>query len=164
MTGSAACRRLAGKEEAMNRIVIGTDGSPGGWVAVEEGLELARMLGVGVTFVCARHHIVLLGDPYYQRKLSEQLIHARAVLDEAMEEADRLGVEADCEIAEGDPVDELIRAARYQEADLIVIGSRGLGAIAGALLGSVSKALVQHSPVPVLVVKERVGAELAETV
>ena len=148
----------------MNRIVIGTDGSPGGRAAVEEGLELARLVGAPVTFICVRHQIVLLGDPYYQRKLSEQLAHARAALDEAMDKADRIGVEADCEIAEGDPVDELIRAARYQEADLIVVGSRGLGAIAGALLGSVSRALVQHSPVPVLVVKERVGAELAEKV
>ena len=146
----------------MNRIVIGTDGSPGSRAAVEEGLELARLTGIPVTFICVRHPIVLLGDPYHQRKLSEQLAQARAALDEAMEEADRLGVEADCEIAEGDPVDELIRAARYQEADLIVVGSRGLGAIAGALLGSVSKALVQHAPVPVLVVKEPVGAELAE--
>jgi nucleotide-binding universal stress UspA family protein len=148
----------------MNRIVIGSDGSPGSWAAVEDGLELARRLGAGVTFVCVRPPIALLGDPYYQRKLSEQLSHAREVLDEAMDEADRLGVEADCEIAEGDPVDELIRAARYQDAELIVVGSRGLGAIAGALLGSVSKALVQHSPVPVLVVKETVGAELAERV
>ena len=146
----------------MNRIVIGADGSPGGGVAVEEGLELARLTGTPVTFICVRHPIVLLGDPYYQRRLSHQLAQARAALDEAMEEADRVGVEADCEIAEGDPVDELIRAARYQEADLIVVGSRGLGAIAGALLGSVSKALVQHSPVPVLVVKERVRVELAE--
>jgi nucleotide-binding universal stress UspA family protein len=145
----------------MDRIVIGTDGSPGGRAAVEEGLELARTLGVGVTFICARHPIALLGDPYYQRRLSEQLVHARAALDEALEEAARLGVEADCEIAEGDPVDELIRAARYQEADLIVVGSRGLGAVAGALLGSVSKALVQHSPVPVLVVKETVTGDLA---
>jgi nucleotide-binding universal stress UspA family protein len=148
----------------MNRIVIGTDGSPGSHVAVDEGLELARLVGVPVTFIYVRHPIALLGDPYYQRKLSEQLTHARAALDEAMEEADRIGVESDCEIAEGDPVDELIRAARYQEADLIVVGSRGLGAIAGALIGSVSKALVQHAPVPVLVVKERVGAELAEKV
>lgn len=148
----------------MNRIVIGTDGSPGGRAAVDQGLELARRLGASVTFICVRHPIVLLGDPYYQRKLSEQLNHARAALDEAMDEADRLGVDADCEIAEGDPVDELVRAARYQEAGLIVVGSRGLGAIAGALLGSVSRALVQHSPVPVLVVKERVGAELAEKI
>lgn len=148
----------------MNRIVIGTDGSPGSHAAVEEGLELARLVGAPVTFICVRQPIVLLGDPYYQRKLSEQLADARAALDLAMDEADQLGLEADCEIAEGDPVDELIRAARYQEADVIVVGSRGLGAIAGALIGSVSKALVQHSPVPVLVVKERVGAELAEKV
>lgn len=148
----------------MSRIVIGTDGSPGGLAAVGQGLELAQRLGASVTFVSVRHPIPLLGDPYYQRRLSQQLADARSALDQAMDAADRLGVDADCEIAEGDPVDELVRAARYQEADLIVVGSRGLGAIAGALLGSVSKALVQHSPVPVLVVKERVGAELAEKI
>jgi nucleotide-binding universal stress UspA family protein len=148
----------------MDRIVIGTDGSPGSTAAVEEGLEFARLLGVPVTFIYVRHPITLLGEPYYQRRLSGQLAHARAALDEAMDVAERVGVEADCEIVEGDPVDELVRAARYQEADLIVVGSRGLGAIAGAMLGSVSKALVQHSPVPVLLVKERVGAELAEMV
>jgi len=142
----------------MNRIVIGTDGSPGARAAVHEGLDLARRLGAPVIFVTVRHSIPLLGDPFYQRKLSEQLAHARAVLDEARAEADRLGVEADHEIAEGDAVDELLRTARYAEADLIVVGSRGLGPVAGAVLGSVSRALVQHSPIPVLVVKEPVGA------
>jgi nucleotide-binding universal stress UspA family protein len=150
------------KEVAMNRIVIGTDGSPGSQAAVEQGLELARLLGTPVTFICVRHPITLLGEPFYQHKLTDQLAKARAALDEAMEEADRIGVEADCEIVEGDPVDELVRASRYQEADLLVVGSRGLGAIAGALLGSVSRALVQFSTIPVLVVKEPVGAELAE--
>ena len=104
----------------MNRILIGTDGSSGSHAAVEEGLELARLVGAPVTFICVRHPIVLLGDPYYQRKLSEQLADARAALDQAMDEADQLGLEADCEIAEGDPVDELIRAARYQDRKSVV--------------------------------------------
>jgi nucleotide-binding universal stress UspA family protein len=142
----------------MNRILIGTDGSPGARAAVEEGLDLARRLGAAVTLVAVRRAIPLLGDPFYQRRLSEQLRNARAVLDEAKAEADRLGVDADYEILEGDAVDEILRAARYGEVDLIVIGSRGLGPVAGAVLGSVSRALVQYSPIPVLVVKERVGA------
>jgi len=149
----------------MGRIVIGTDGSPGAHAAVAEGLELARRLGAEVTFVYVRSGIPILGQPYYQRKLSEQLAEARAALKPAMSEAERLGVSAEYDIAEGDPADEILRAAQYRDAEVIVVGSRGLGAIAGALLGSVSNALVQHSPVPVLVVKERraaaAGAELA---
>jgi nucleotide-binding universal stress UspA family protein len=142
----------------MKRIVVGTDGSPGAKVAVHEGVELARRLGAAITFVAVRHSIPILGDPFYQRKLSRQLREARAALDEAREEAERLGVEADHEIAEGDVVDELLRAAQYCEADLIVVGSRGLGPVAGAVLGSVSRALVQYAPIPVLVVKERSAA------
>ena len=143
----------------MKQIVIATDGSPGGRAAVDEGLELARLLSGRATFVSVRHAIPVLGDPYYQHKLTEQLAHARTAVDDAMAEAERLGVTAEYEIAEGDAADEILRTARYHEADLIVVGSRGLGAIAGALLGSVSRKLVQHSPIPVVVVKEREPAE-----
>jgi nucleotide-binding universal stress UspA family protein len=140
----------------MERIVIGTDGSPGACAAVLEGVELARLTGAAVTFVYVRHDIPLLGSPFYQRRLSDQLQHARAALTSAMEVADVHGVEAEEEIAEGDPVDEILRTAVFRDADMVVVGSRGLGAIAGALLGSVSKSLVEISPVPVLVARERV--------
>lgn len=139
----------------MERIVIGTDGSPGAQAAVGEGVQLARQLGIPVTFVYVRSPISILGEPYYQRKLTSQLAQARTVLEAALAEAERFGVAADYEIAEGDPADEILRTARYREADLIVVGSRGLGAIAGALLGSVSGALLRRAPLPVLVVKER---------
>jgi nucleotide-binding universal stress UspA family protein len=142
----------------MNRIVVATDGSPGACAAVAEGVELARVTGAAVTFVYVRHGIPVLGTPYYQRKLSAQLRNARAALDPAMAEAARQGVEAEYEIAEGTAVDEILRAADYGDADLIVVGSRGLGAVAGALLGSVSRALVELAPVPVLVAKEKVAA------
>ncbi len=148
----------------MERIVIGTDSSPGAQAAVAEGVELARQLGAAVTFVYVRSPIPILGEPYYQRKLSSQFRQARAILEAAMAEADRLGVGADYEIAEGDPAEEILRTARYREAGLIVIGSRGLGAIAGALLGSVSTALVRHAALPVLVVKERTRTAAADAV
>jgi nucleotide-binding universal stress UspA family protein len=146
----------------MERIVIAADGSPGADVAVFEGVEIARITGAAVTFVYVRHGIPLLGSPYYERKLSTQLRDARAVLDRALAEAGRLEVEADYEIAEGDAVDEVLRTAVYRKADLIVVGSRGLGAVAGALLGSVSKRLVELAPMPVLVVKEKAAEPIGE--
>jgi nucleotide-binding universal stress UspA family protein len=140
----------------MERIVVATDGSPGADAAVTQGVEIARLTGAAVTFVYVRHGIPpVLGTPFYQRKLSAQLRTARAALESAVAEADRQDVDAEAEITEGSAVDEILRAAVYQEADLIVVGSRGLGAVAGALLGSVSKALVELAPMPVLVAREK---------
>lgn len=56
---------------------------------------------------------------------------------------------------EGDPRDVIVRTADEWPADLIVVGARGLGAIKGFLLGSVSKTVVRHASCPVLVVKGR---------
>jgi nucleotide-binding universal stress UspA family protein len=56
-------------------------------------------------------------------------------------------------VLQGDPREELVRAAEEWPADLIVMGARGLSAMAGFLLGSVSLAVARHAPCPVLVVK-----------
>jgi nucleotide-binding universal stress UspA family protein len=62
-----------------------------------------------------------------------------------------LGVEAEMRIAYGDPVDEIRREAEAGAYDVIVVGSHGRGGLAQVVLGSVSKALLQQSPCPVLV-------------
>jgi nucleotide-binding universal stress UspA family protein len=137
----------------MKMIVVATDGSDASQLAAREGLELAKETGAAVTVVTARQPISFIGAPYDQRELSRQLARARAALDRAKAEAEAIGVEASYEIREGDPADEILRIAADRQADLVVLGSRGLGAIRGALLGSVSKAVVSGSDRPVLVVK-----------
>lgn len=57
------------------------------------------------------------------------------------------------EILRGDAREGIIQAAHEWEADLLVLGARGLGTWTGALLGSVSTAVVHHADCPVLVVK-----------
>jgi nucleotide-binding universal stress UspA family protein len=138
----------------MNHIVIGTDGSPGGCAAVSEGLEFARRLGASVTFVSVIPSMPVFGDAYYANEHVEQRTRAHQAAVGALAEAAGVGVSADYEIHEGSTADEILRAGRYHEAELIVVGSRGLGAVAGARLGGVSRRLVQHSSIPVLVVKE----------
>lgn len=138
----------------MRSILVATDGSPGSDAAVAGGIELAREADAGVTFVYVRQPISLLGEPYSQRRLSEQLRAARTALGKALAKAAESGVEADSEILEGETAAQLLGLARARKADLLVIGSRGLGAVAGTLLGSVSRAVVKGAEQPILVVKE----------
>lgn len=56
------------------------------------------------------------------------------------------------DVRQGDAREELVRAAQDWPADLVVLGARGLGAVAGLLLGSVSLSIARHAPCPVLVV------------
>jgi nucleotide-binding universal stress UspA family protein len=51
----------------------------------------------------------------------------------------------------GDPAEEILKLVREQPVDLICMGARGRGRVTGALLGSVSSAVLHHSPVPVVV-------------
>jgi nucleotide-binding universal stress UspA family protein len=51
----------------------------------------------------------------------------------------------------GDPAEEILKLVREQPVDLICLGARGRGRVSGALLGSVSTAVLHHSPVPVVV-------------
>jgi len=139
----------------MKRLLIAIDGSDGGHVAVEEGLALATDLAATVTFVCVRKAVPpRLGTPFYERSLHQGLEQSRSVIEEAMELAAEAGIEADGEILEGDAADEIVSLADNRDADLIVVGSRGHGPLAGALLGSVSSAVVQHAQCPVLVAKK----------
>ncbi len=54
---------------------------------------------------------------------------------------------------DGDPREAIIRMAEEWHAGLVVLGARGLGAVAGHMMGSVSIAMARHAPCPVLVVK-----------
>jgi nucleotide-binding universal stress UspA family protein len=144
----------------MKRIVIGTEGSPDAAAAVQRGLELAHDLGATVTFVCARSTPnALFGEPFYQRELNAEIQHAREVIAEAMHAAETAGVDADYEILDGSPSEAILNVAATHDADMIIVGSRGLGAVQSVLFGSVSRAVAAHSTRPVMIVKEPSGDE-----
>jgi nucleotide-binding universal stress UspA family protein len=136
----------------MKRILIATDGSPEAREAVEYGLDLARSCHASATVVYVRRPPrPFVGDPSYQREVSERLRRAQIAGDHARRVGADLGVEADVEVLEGDPAAQIIEFARLREVDLIVLGSRNRGPLAAALLGSVSKDVVTHADRPVLV-------------
>ena len=87
-------------------------------------------------------------------QLETSTLVAQKAIDEALAIAGDAGSDAGYEILDGDAAEAIETIAEARMADFIVVGSRGRGAIRGALFGSVSKALVTHSRRPVLVVKE----------
>ena len=145
----------------MNTLVIATDGSASSLDAVDYGLELADELDAEPTFVHVAPAVDVLpaigiGTGAPAGAIKHELTDAdRAPLEEALELAAARGFEAESRLLAGNAVDEIVAFADSIGADLVVVGSRGHGTIAGALLGSVSRGVLHESRRPVLVVPER---------
>jgi nucleotide-binding universal stress UspA family protein len=140
----------------MNRILIATDGSPSSREAVKFGLELAAAQDALVTFVFVAPEVDIIpvgGFGLTVARPHELTETDRKPLDEAFELADGLDVRANEKLLRGDPVDEIVAYADTVDADLIVVGSRGHGVIASAVLGSVSRGILHEARRPVLVVR-----------
>ncbi|CAM4028556.1 universal stress protein [Paracidovorax anthurii] len=141
----------------MLKILVAVDGSELSLDAVRHVLALLRQ-GLSASVVLAHvqepatlYEMVLSRDPDLIAAASlEAGLHlmapARALVDGA-------GVPCEAEVGVGDVAPTLVEIAERTQSGLIVIGARGQGAIASALLGSVSQALVHASPVPVTIVK-----------
>lgn len=133
----------------MERIVVGIDGSEGGDAALRWARSRAARWGATLEVVLAWTRLDPPGGEGGP-DVGEQ--EARAALEAAMERiggAD--GVEVVLTSVNDLPTRALLAAA--ERADLLVVGSRGLGGFTGLLLGSVSHQVAAHSPVPVVVVR-----------
>ncbi len=78
---------------------------------------------------------------------------ARKAVDRVAEELREMTTNVDTMVRAGTPADQIIRAADELEADLIVIGGRGKGAMEAIVLGSVAYRVLHHAPCPVLVTR-----------
>lgn len=137
------------------RILLAVDGSEHALHATRKAAELARLMKpVEFRIVVAYDPIPLyLGEPNMQVVITNRKGEAEEVLAAAVKEVGKVPCEVHTEILEGDPASAILDIAKVRNSDVIVMGSRGLGRLAGLLLGSTSQKVVSHAPCPVLIVR-----------
>ena len=124
---------------------------------MEEAIRAAREDGAALHIVTAFPDPALIreritsGATSVSVNLSEV---ADSVLARAAERAEEQGVKAETYASEGDPAEEILEVATKVDADLIVVGNRGLSGIRRFLLGSVSSKVSAHAPCSVMIVRD----------
>lgn len=148
----------------MAKIVVGIDGSPGSAAALRFALEEARLRDATLHAVHAwevplrpgeETSYVTVGEPSESHDLEAVMRNlderAREALVASLGDADTSGVRFRAESVEGSAADAILAAA--EDADMIVVGSRGHGTLRGLVLGSVSQKVAHHARCPVVVVR-----------
>ena len=143
-------------------IVVGLDGSDTSHVALGWAVDEAKLRGARLVAVHAWSFIppAPMGDPGLLAmpagdlagQLGAESDVANAILESALESlGDEPGIEVERRTVEGDAGEAIV--AESKGADLVVVGSHGRSGLTAALLGSVSRHVVDHALCPVVVVK-----------
>lgn len=142
----------------MGGIVVGVDGSQNSLDALRWGASEARLRGVELravgtytTPIMSTGYEVAVPDPDDLDAAASTMLDA--AVDAVREGGDLEGVDVRTEVLEGHAGERLISLS--EDADLLVVGSRGHGGFMGLLLGSVTNYVVNHSVCPVVVVRHR---------
>jgi nucleotide-binding universal stress UspA family protein len=160
-------------EYSPKTILLATDGSEGAEFAARAAIDISMRTG-------AKLHAALAWvplPPFAHPSLVPERYHppyeesARRILDEQLGRLEQAGgTVSEAHLVEGRPADAILDIAEPVGADLVVVGSRGLGTVKRLLVGSVSLGVVHHAERPVLVVRGRswppsrvvIGEDLSE--
>jgi nucleotide-binding universal stress UspA family protein len=141
-------------------IVVGTDGSETAGEAVKQATELAKAVG-------AQIHLVSAFEPVGNQRLREEqqqvpedmswMVNQRedvdATLRAAADQIKEAGVEVETYARQGDPADAILDVAEEKNADLIVVGNKGMSGAKRFLLGSVPNKVSHHAPSSVMIIR-----------
>lgn len=137
------------------RILLAVDGSEHSQRAAQTAADLARAVKATHLRVVSVFEAVpaYLGEPNLSQGIAAGTAGAERVLDMAEKIIGTVPAELHREVLEGPVAEAILEVAATWKSDIIVMGSRGLGRLQGALLGSNSQKVVSHAACPVLVVR-----------
>ncbi len=141
--------------ENYTKIVVGTDGSKSSLLAVERAAKIAAAFDATLIIGCAYYEskdeasqtlrqdsVTILGDDTAQKNLEAASEHARKAGATKIETGIRAGA----------PVEALMEIVNDNQADLLVVGNRGINSLTGRLLGSVPADVARQSHCDVMIV------------
>ncbi|MBU1275194.1 MAG: universal stress protein [Proteobacteria bacterium] len=149
-------------------IIAATDFSPGAEDALGQALLLARQHGARLMLVHVLPPLVTPSPLLDEFVVNQTTLALRQGLKESCQEAlnkrrREAAPELDLEVRllEGDPPRELVRLAKEEGADLMVMGSTGVSGLAETVFGSVAQKMVRRSPCSVLVARPLATASVS---
>jgi nucleotide-binding universal stress UspA family protein len=142
------------------KILVATDGSEEARQATQAAAELSKETGseVHVTYVLPSPN-ELRGHHLYSKEVMSSVLEraeedGRSFLENQAEQLRSAGGKvAETHLRAGEPDKEIVKLSEELGVGTIVLGSRGLGALKRALMGSVSESVVTHAHCPVFVVR-----------
>jgi nucleotide-binding universal stress UspA family protein len=141
-------------------IVVGTDGSDTATQAVRQAVDLAAALGAKLELVSAYAPVSEQRLAEERRAAPEDLqwaIGPREDVDATLEAAAKIaaadGVSVELCPRQGDPADAILDVAEERDADLIIVGNKGMTGAKRFLLGSVPNKVSHHAPCSVLIIR-----------
>jgi nucleotide-binding universal stress UspA family protein len=163
VSSHAHCPVLVARHRQVTHLVVATDGSE---IAQEIPDRLARWgiftglpadaVAVSIPDSPAFELIVglyTLGDDRLAKKRDDLRARYRRDVEHIAARLDEAGMPATAHLRSGDPAQEVLALAEERDADLVVTGSRGLGALDRLLLGSVARNVLTHARASVLVIR-----------
>lgn len=150
-------------EKGGRQIIIAVDGSENAKHAFKWYLQFSRMPNDGVTFLHIFEAPSLTAFSFnsigsvpveeWDKKLREKVDKARRLEEDYLADGQSAGLNCAFLSKPADKIGEgIIRTAQDMNANLVIMGTRGLGAVSRALLGSVSDFVIHQGVVPVTVV------------
>lgn len=142
------------------KILVPFDHSSKALQAVEHALKLAQVSKASVTLLHVVQEIPIFSDERTEDRIGidrnalvqDARANALAALDKLKRSLADYDVKIDTAVALGNPSREIVKKAKIEGYDVIVMGSRGLGKIPGLLMGSVSNRVCRNASCPVIVI------------
>ena len=142
-----------------NCIVVGLDGSEQSNLALKYAKELAKCFKTKLVLVHAYPHTSDLREyEEYDKLVARRKGSGQKILEGARTQLGEISIRTEEDLLEGPAGDAILKAAETHEADLIVLGSRGIGSFKALLFGSVSTKVTQYASCTVMVVRQPFNA------
>ncbi len=136
-------------------LLLAIDGSEHAMKAAQAASNLANAMNSQTLRIVVAYDTipVHIGDPYMQNAVNARISETEEILQRAVQVVWAVSAQIYTEMIEGNPAETILEVARSRNSDLIIMGARGLGKLAGLPIGGTSQKVLSLAPCPVLIVR-----------